>query len=729
MTSLHFDATADELRVLQAENEDLLQAFDGYLIQLEQDGLSAALVQDMFRVAHTIKGSAASVGHIRMAQLTHAVESLLDRLRKGESDVTAPLLDCLFAALDVMKVLATEIQTGESVEADVDAHVRALEAWDAPLQHASMDPFRLVPPVPAQPNGDFAGIRPSTLAKPAGATHHILVQFDAGPWAAVRAFQTLLALSSVAEVLISRPTRAEVEAEQVNRRLEAWLRTDRLKDDIRKAVSDVFETTILSLDRLDLEQESPEERTSPPAPAAIPGPPAAGPDEAPASLVIPATDHLPQAPRNPTARPTATTVRIDVERLDALVNLVGELVIDRTRLLDLGRRLAAQVGDSRLLRDLNETALHLGRVTDELQAEVMKSRMLPISTVFGRLPRLVRDLAARQRKHVSLIVEGQDTEVDRSVIEEIGDPLIHLIRNAVDHGVESPEQRIAAGKPMTATIRLVAEHADNSIVVTVEDDGTGIDGDRVRRRAVERGLMTAEAASHLSNAQSVELIFASGLSTAVDVTDVSGRGVGLDIVRANVERLGGAVEVSTEVGRGSRFTLRLPLTLAILQALLVRVAGSIYALPLTSVTETLRMRRQDVQRIHGQEAVLLRGNVLPVIRLVSFFGAESASGDPVVDELGRPGENRFVWIVAVRIGDRHIGLAVDALLGEQEVVIKALGPLVGIIPGISSAAILGDGTVALIVDVPGLVQCIAEGRRGGKSHAHRSSQLVQPETA
>lgn len=281
-------------------------------------------------------------------------------------------------------------------------------------------------------------------------------------------------------------------------------------------------------------------------------------------------------------------------------------------------------------------------------------------------------------------------------VEEIGDPLVHLLRNAIDHGVESAEDRRAADKPEAATVRLAAEHVENSIVITVEDDGRGIDHERIRANAVEKGIISPEAAARLGEGEAVDLIFASGFSTAAEVTDVSGRGVGMDIVRTNVERLGGTVEVETKLGRGSRFRLRLPLTLAIVQALLIRVAEGTYALPLGAVTETLRVPRAEIQRMQRQEAILLRGRVLPIVRLDRVFGCARTME-----------EQADVLVVAVKVGERQVGLAVDRLLGEQEVVIKSLGRLIGDVPGISSAAILGDGTVALIVDVPALIQRVA----------------------
>ena len=341
----------------------------------------------------------------------------------------------------------------------------------------------------------------------------------------------------------------------------------------------------------------------------------------------------------------------------------------------------------------------------------MKSRMLPIESVFNRLPRVVRDVAARQAKQVELVIDGKDTELDRSVIEEIGDPLLHLLRNAVDHGIEKPAERIARGKPSTGCLRLSAAHADSFIVISLEDDGRGIDVEAVKRKAVERGVVTSDHAERLSDAEAVQLIFAPGVSTADKLSDVSGRGVGMDVVRANVEKINGSVEVHTRAGLGTTFTIRLPLTLAIVQALLVRVAGGTYALPIHSVTETLRIEADQVHRVNQRDAMLLRDAVLPLISLRQVFGVGGAASSD---------GSRLV--VAVHTGNRQVGLVVDGLVGEQEIVIKPLGQLVGDIAGISGAAILGDGSVALIVDVAALVaQAIRDGTTvapGSRANGH-----------
>jgi two-component system chemotaxis sensor kinase CheA len=669
---LRLDATPEELRLFLAETQELLDTLDEQLLRLEHAGSDPTLLQEVFRAAHTIKGNSAAIGHTRMAALTHAMETVLDRLRHGELAATSALVDRLLEATDVLKVLATEVETLEQSDVDVDSQIRALESWADTPQAAT-----------------GRAVRPTQLPCPPGATHHLVLEFEAGPWAPVRALQALMELEAVAEVLATHPSRAEIEQQRIDRRLEAWISTPQAPAAVREVLAQVPEVTVLSL---------------------LPA------EEAVAAQTAEADERADEARATaPVAsgRTGTTTVRIDVARLDTLLNLVGELVIDRTRLLELGRVLADQVGESRVLSELYETTQHLGRVTDELQAEVMKSRMLPIATVFSRFPRLVRDLATRQGKRVELVIEGQETELDRSVIEEIGDPLVHLLRNAIDHGVEPPGEREAAGKLPVARVRLAAEHTESSIVIVVEDDGRGIDPARVRARAVERGVLSPEAAARLTDTEAVDLIFAPGFSTAQEVSDVSGRGVGMDIVRTNVERVGGTVEVQTTVGAGTRFVLRLPLTLAIVHALLVRVGAGVYAIPLSSVTETLRVPASDVQRLQRQEAILLRGRVLPLVRLATVFGTRpggARAAEPTAPPAAEDGADDMLLVVAVRLGERQVGLVVDRLLGDQEVVIKALGPLFGDVPGVSSAAILGDGTVALIVEVAGLIQRLASER-------------------
>jgi two-component system chemotaxis sensor kinase CheA len=387
-------------------------------------------------------------------------------------------------------------------------------------------------------------------------------------------------------------------------------------------------------------------------------------------------------------RGTDLTVRATVERLNNLMNLVGELITDRNRLRQIHTRLTRLNSN---YDHIFETIDHLGRITDQLQEEVMSIRMLPVSSVLGKFPRMVRDMAQKVGKSIDVVIQGEETEMDRSMIEEIHDPLIHLIRNSVDHGIESPQERLAAGKPERGTITLTARHEQGRIILTVEDDGGGIDGEKLRRSAVQKDLISAEEAAGLTEEQSIDLIFLAGLSTSERVTDISGRGVGMDIVKTNIQHVNGSIEVETERGKGTRIQIVLPLTLAIIPSLLVRVNQTTFAIPLVMITEILHLEQTDIKSVNQKPVTVLRGNVLSLVQLSSLFNF-----------LQDKEQRKEHFVVVVQSGKRRVGLMVDALEREEEVIVKPLGAFIGDIPGISSAAILGDGQVTLIVDVFGL---------------------------
>jgi two-component system chemotaxis sensor kinase CheA len=399
---------------------------------------------------------------------------------------------------------------------------------------------------------------------------------------------------------------------------------------------------------------------------------------------VPAAEPEPPSPAG--ASPAATTsrrptIRVDIERLDHLLNLVGELVVSRTRISDI----AAGLQNKELL----ETIASLARTSGEIQESLMKVRMVPVGRVFERFPRLVRDIAKARGKDVQLRVDGAQTELDKTIVDQIGEPLMHLLRNCVDHGIEPPAQREAAGKPRAGTIRLNAYHAGNQIVIEMSDDGAGIDTDRVLAQATVQGLVARGAA--LTQQEIVELIFAPGFSTAEIVSELSGRGVGMDVVQKTVGRLKGSFSVTTEAGKGTRFEMKLPLTLAIIAALLVKVGNELYAIPLDSVIESQRIEVGDIRTIQGCEVITLRGSIVPLVRLTEFFG------------LRIPRDRDKAMVVIVNVGVRQIGLVVDAFGGEQEIVIKPLSDVIGRVPGISGATILGSGAIALILDVHALV--------------------------
>ncbi len=398
-------------------------------------------------------------------------------------------------------------------------------------------------------------------------------------------------------------------------------------------------------------------------------------------------------------RVASQTIRVDIERLDTLLNLVGELVINRTRISDIAATMARLMNDKNieapialmtpLAKDLANSAGMLARTSNEIQESIMKVRMVPIGQVFDRFPRLVRDVAKARGKEVTLEIAGAETDLDKTIVDEVGEPLMHLLRNCVDHGIEPPDERESRGKKRAGTIKLNAFHEGNQIIIEVSDDGNGIDLERVRARGIKQGLLTE--ADKLTDRELVELIFTPGFSTAEVVSDVSGRGVGMDVVKKNITRLKGVFDVDTVPGSGTKFTIKLPLTLAIIQALLVRVVDELYAIPLDSVIESQRVEMPDVRTVHGNEVITLRGQVVPLLRIGDFF------------ELGGERDPEKVMIVIVGLQGRQVGLVVDGFQGEQEIVIKPLSTVVGRIAGISGATILGNGSISLIIDVHSLV--------------------------
>ncbi len=695
-SEVQLDLSPDDEQLFLAEVDELIQRVEEALVDLERAPGDQELLQEIFRAAHTIKGSSATIGHTRMASLTHVMETRLDEVRRGVAPVTPGLVEALLTSVDVLKLLHDEVATRQEAEVDLAGAIAALERGRAPDAATPAPRRRAAKGGKKRPGGE--------------PTHRICVTLESGPWMAVRALQTLIVLGEHGQVVASEPTQAEIEREdgQIGDRLVVLVRTEEAEQALHDALARVPELGSVTVEPLAARRD--------PHPASSASPAEARPVAETRSQPAPEVARGQGAEAKPTPG-TSKTIRIDVARLDALLNLVGELVIDRTRLVQLGNAMAERFDDDRLLGELLLTSVHVGRITDELQEQVMKSRMLPIETVFSRLPRVVRDVAARQGKQVDFIVEGKDTELDRSVIEEIGDPLIHLLRNAVDHGLETPAERVARGKPAMGTVRLAARHADSYILITLEDDGQGIAVDAVKHSALERGVVTQEQVERMSDAEACQLIFMPGLSTAREVSDVSGRGVGMDVVRANVEKLNGAVEVQSRPGQGTTFTIRLPLTLAIVQALLVRVTGVIYALPIHTVTETLQVDEEQIHRVHHREAMVLRGTVLPLVSLRQVFGV--AGAEPAASG----GDLRLVVAVHADAA-RQVGLIVDGLVGEQEIVIKPLGQFVGDVAGISGAAILGDGSVALIVDVAALV---AQAVRDGTTVAATQPQELERE--
>jgi two-component system chemotaxis sensor kinase CheA len=453
-------------------------------------------------------------------------------------------------------------------------------------------------------------------------------------------------------------------------------------------------------------EDAPEQQAEQAAEQPTEAPPAAAKPAAPKAAAVPqkaaaapkAAASVPQIkePQKAAARGEEladnTTVRVDVKRLDDLMNQVGELVLERNRMIQLHSDYQSGLDPAGFGDDFGKLSKRLNFVTSELQMQVLKMRMLPVEKVFKKFPRIVRNLARDLGKDVDLQIIGEETELDRSVVDEIGDPLIHLIRNALDHGLETPEQRLEAGKSRTGTVVLSAAHEGNQIVISIKDDGRGIDPERVSRKAIEKGLITEEQLAAMGANEILDLLFLPGFSTKDQATDLSGRGVGMDVVRTNIRKLNGIIEIKNDIGRGSEFILRLPLTLAIIQSLLVEVEREVYSIPLSSVIETMRVDQREFHMVGGQEVLKLRDSVLPLLRLQRTFGC-SQRGD----------DRDTYYVVIVGVGEKRLGLVVTRLLGQQEVAIKSLGKFLANLPGIGGSTIMGDGRVALIVDPMGLV--------------------------
>ena len=519
--------------------------------------------------------------------------------------------------------------------------------------------------------------------------YHIKVTLAAGcVLKSARTYMVMNSLDQVGEVVKSVPPAEDLEQEKFDQSFDVVVVTDSEMKPI--------EDTLLSISEVDTVEmtDAVEEIKQLEAPAAAAAPAEAA---APAASNVPATT-APTAPAAKSAAPPAKkpaadakklkggqSVRVDIEKLDTLLNLMGELVINKVRL--------EQIGITHRLTELTETLEQMDRVTTDLQTVVMKVRMVPVGQVFNRFPRMVRDLAKELNKELNLTVEGEETELDRTVIDEIGDPIMHLLRNSLDHGLEHPDEREAKGKPRIGEVGLIARHEGNNVVIMVTDDGKGIDADVIRRKAVEKGMISEDEANSLDDADAVRLIFLPGFSTAEVVTDVSGRGVGMDVVRSKIETLGGHVDVETKIDEGSVFKIKLPLTLAIIQALLVKVQEEMYAIPLGSIDSTINITQEDIKTVRNREVIVLRGQIIPIIRLGDILNV------PRVNET----DSDDIFVVVVHIGERKAGIVVDNLIGQQEIVIKTLGKLLAGLKVISGATVLGDGRVAMILDVSALM--------------------------
>ncbi|WP_217561672.1 chemotaxis protein CheA [Paenibacillus sp. GbtcB18] len=706
------------------ELEEQLQVMDGEILKLEQSGESGIVIQSLFRAAHTIKGSSAAMGFEEMKQLTHEMEHLLDRVRSGQLAVSGALIDLLFTALDILKQLKRDIVGGESSSADISDCVRALRNFGGEDQDMDTD------------RAD-AEVLPAHRGKPSLSLDlrlRVQERMELGQkvfWVDIRIASECLirgarayvihsALNEYGDVFLADPEPEGLNEEgpgdllflyagnQSLEELQAF--ADGLMEVERAVVEPLAQEEVAVSGAGAAERAAGAGESAAPAATGTAGPAGSAPAAAGTAGPAGAAGAAPPHAAAPASRPSAEdasapakakspTIRVSVERLEHLMNLVGELVIDQTRIHQVERTQRRRFADE-TVDELGHIADHLSRIISDLQESVMKTRMLPIEQLFNRFPRMIRDLSRMLGKEIELVLEGKDTELDRTLIEEIADPLIHLIRNAVDHGIEKPEVRTLSGKSAGGVLTIRAAHEDNQVVIYVQDDGAGIDPARMIRSALEKGVITQEEAGQLSEREAVELIFRPGFSTASIVSDVSGRGVGMDIVRSHIEKLNGLIDIETRLGQGTCFKIKLPLTLAIIVGLQVKLGGRTFIVPMRNIAEIVRVNPDEIRSIQGQSVIVLRNQVIPVARLHDYlqipYKANTGSHIP---------------LVIVGSAEKRLALAVDELIGNQEIVIKSLGPYIGKVEGIAGATILGDGNVALILEIASII-----GRTGGRPH-------------
>jgi two-component system chemotaxis sensor kinase CheA len=684
------------------ESFEALDSMEAALLKLDIGAPDKELINTIFRVAHSIKGGSATFGFSDIASFTHSLETMLDELRSGGMQVTLSMSDLLLKSVDVMRAMLRSVQQKKPIDAQRVSDLQFdLELMIAQKNSAPAAPAAATPVAPAAP----APVGSATPAGPAVAEStakrwEILFRpfpelFARGndPLRMMRELSELGQLESTPDVSALPPFTA-LEPQSCYLAWNLVLTADVAESVIRQVFEWAEGDCELQIKLIGTPQAAVVVEAAPvTVPVEIVAPVVTAPPPPPPPVV--ASPPKLEAVAKPESAiekvADSGSIRVSVEKIDELMNTVGELVITQAMLSQLGSKLEGPTAEK-----LRGGLAQLERNMRELQESVMRVRMLPINVVFSRFPRMVRDLAQRLGKQIELKLTGEQTELDKTVLEKIGDPLVHLVRNSIDHGIESPEKRAAAGKSPSGTVHLDACHRGGNIAVEVSDDGGGLDKSRILAKAKDRGLVGQNDV--LTDEQIYELIFLPGFSTAEKTTDVSGRGVGMDVVRRNIKELGGKIELRSELGKGSKTIITLPLTLAIVDGQSVSVGGETYIVPLISIVESMQLKAENVSRLSGRgEVFSFRGHYLPIVRLYELFGVEPRT--KALDE--------GLVVVAEGEGHQRIGLFVDDLLGQQQVVIKSLEANYGHVEGVSGATILGDGSVALILDIPGLMRAMS----------------------
>ena len=650
------------------EAKEYIETLNNGILTLENNPGDKETIDAVFRAAHSLKGMAATMGFENLTELTHKMENMLDRVREGKLKVTTEFIDLLLQGLDNIQFLVEKIKESDGEEPagiNLEGFIEELASYGQKAAAASDSSYQ---DDSEDLNDDFSfniskeeKKELKKKKKDKERIYHLKVVLDEADFQSVRAFMVLKKIEEIGKLFKSVPNKDVIEnSEEAVGEIDiyalSWLPTNEFKEEI----SEVSGAEILHFNEIESleveENESDKDKGK--------------------SL---------HAEHKVNSFQSSSTVRVDISKLDTLMNMVGELLINKTRLqsLDIQRS------------KFNEIIPQLDRVTMELHHIVMQIRMVPVGVMFSRFPRMIRDLSNKMNKEIDFIMEGQETELDRSIIDELSDPLTHLLRNAIDHGIEKPEERKAKGKTEEVRIELRAYQKGSEIIIEVKDDGAGIDADRIGHKAVEKGIVTEEELEQLERRDILDFVFHPGFSTASEVTDVSGRGVGMDIVRNVVKKLDGQISIESELGQGSTFTISLPLTLAITQALMITVDGDTFAIPLNAVSETLTISPENIKKVRGKDVIVLRENTIPLVSASEIFGNEKSTSLKKSDS--------DLSVVILKSGDRFIGLIVEELLNQQEIVIKSLGNYLQDTEYISGATIIGDGDVALIIDVRDIV--------------------------
>jgi len=640
------DEFQEILQDFLVESFELVEKLDEDLVELETNPEDLELLNGIFRVAHTVKGASSFLNFDVLTHLTHHMEDVLNKARHGDLLITPDIMDVVLESIDLMKALL-EIIRDTSADAGID-----VAACVARLDKIS--------------SGE------------AGAEE------IAAPIEEV-----------VEEIVIEEEPEEEIDydnmdADDIEAEIERLLQERQDEDKAKRQAKIDAGEEVLSAPPEPTEEGSatPPPPPPPPPPAAPKAPTPPPPPPAPSKKEEPKA----AAPAKRTPAAVEQTIRVDVKRLDHLMNLIGELVLAKNRLIKINDDVEERYEGEEFLEELNQVVSIVSLVTTDLQIAVMKTRMLPIGKVFNKFPRMIRDLSRELNKKIELEISGEDTELDKSIVEEIGDPLVHIIRNSCDHGIETPDIRLAAGKPETGIISLKAYNEGNQIVIQIDDDGKGLDAEMLKDKAIEKGLIGEKEADSMSQKEAFTLIMRPGFSTAASVTNVSGRGVGMDVVKTNIEKVNGIIDIESEQGLGSSMKLKIPLTLAIIQALLVGVQEEHYAIPLASVLETVRISKDEIYTVEGRSVMRLRDEVLSLVHIGDIFEVER-----ILDA------NEHAYVVVLGLGTHKLGLIVDTLVGQEEIVIKSLGDYLKGIEGVAGATIRGDGGVTLIVDVVALM--------------------------